>query len=67
MTRGRVEVKDAQKLLKKQQDEERKRAEMMLPKKNKHLYGKIMFAKKRERQEVRVFFFLYCLFFIVIF
>ena len=38
--------------MQKEKDEDRKRAEMMMPKKNKHLYSKIMFAKKKDRQEV---------------
>ncbi len=52
VSRGKIEIKDAQKLLQKEKDEDRKRAEMMIPKKNKHLYSKIMFSKKKERQEV---------------
>ena len=37
---------------KKQADEEKKLREMMIPKKHKQLYNKIMFSKKKQRQEV---------------
>lgn len=51
---GRVEVDNPEKRLKKQQDEDRKLQEMMIPKKKRQLYNKIMHSKKRKRQEVRV-------------
>jgi pescadillo protein len=38
--------------LKKKQDEEKKLSEMMIPKKSKRLYDKIMHSKKKQRQEV---------------
>lgn len=39
-------------ILKRQVDEERKLSEMMIPKKNKRLYDKIMKSKKKKNQEV---------------
>ncbi len=51
---GNVEVVDVQKKLKKQTDEERRLAEMMIPKKKKRLYQKIMHARKRKAKEVKV-------------
>jgi hypothetical protein len=39
-------------LIKKQTDEEKKLSELMIPKKNKRLYNKIMYSKKKEKQEV---------------
>ena len=51
VVKGKVEVEDPQKKLKKQKDEEKKLSEMMIPKKNKRLYSKIMFKQKKERQE----------------
>jgi pescadillo protein len=38
--------------LKKQADEEKKLSEMMITKKNKRLYNKIMYSKKKQKQEV---------------
>jgi hypothetical protein len=38
--------------LKKQMDEEKKLNEMMIPKKNKRLYNKIMYSQKKQKQEV---------------
>ncbi len=49
---GQVEKVDVDKKLKKQTDEERKLAVMMIPKKKKYLYDKIMFGKKRKAREV---------------
>ena len=40
--------------LKKQMDEEKKLSEMMIPKKQKRLYDKIMYSKKKQRREVEV-------------
>ncbi len=34
-------------------DEEKKLNEMMIPKKNKRLYNKIMYSQKKQKQEVR--------------
>lgn len=50
---GRVEVDNPEKRLKKQQDEDKKLQEMMIPKKKRQLYNKIMHSKKRKRQEVK--------------
>ena len=49
---GQVEKVDVDRKLKKQTDEERKLAVMMIPKKKKYLYDKIMFGKKRKAREV---------------
>lgn len=38
--------------LKKQTDEDKKLSEMMIPKKHKRLYNKIMYSQKKTRQEV---------------
>jgi pescadillo protein len=38
--------------LKKQADEEKKLSELMITKKNKRLYNKIMYSKKKQKQEV---------------
>jgi pescadillo protein len=38
-------------VLKKQTDEEKKLSELMMPKKNKRLYNKILYSKKKEKQE----------------
>jgi len=50
---GKVEVLNPEKQLKKQKDEDRKLQEMMIPKKKRQLYNKIMHSKKRKRQEVQ--------------
>jgi pescadillo protein len=47
--------------LKKKTDEEKKLSEMMIPKKHKRLYDKIMYSQKKNRQEVRTI--IYYLFF----
>ncbi len=49
---GRIETVDAERKLKQQQSEEKRLAEMMIPKKKKYLYDKIMFGKKRKAREV---------------
>lgn len=49
---GKREVVDESKLVQKQKSEEKRLAEMMIPKKNKRLYNKIMFSKKKKAQEV---------------
>lgn len=49
---GRIETVNPERSLKKQQDEEKRLAEMMIPKKKKYLYDKIMFGKKRKTKEV---------------
>ena len=50
---GQIEVVDVDRKLKKQQDEEKRLAEMMIPKKKKYLYDKIIYGKKRKAKEVR--------------
>ena len=49
---GQVEVDDKEKRLQKQLAEEKRLAEMMIPKKKKRLYQKIMYSKKKKAQEV---------------
>ena len=53
VVRGTAEKDDAEARLHQQKAEERKLAEMMIPKKKKQLYKKIMFGRKRKVQEVR--------------
>ena len=50
---GSIEKVDVSKKLQKQEAEERRLAEMMIPKKKKRLYNKIMYSKKKKAQEVR--------------
>ena len=50
---GRVEKVNVDERLRQQQAEEKRLAEMMIPKKNKRLYNKIMYAKKKRAQEVK--------------
>lgn len=50
---GQIEVVDVDRKLKKQQDEEKRLAEMMIPKKKKYLYDKIIYGKKRKAKEAR--------------
>jgi hypothetical protein len=49
---GGLEKVDHAHRLEVQTNEERKLAEMMIPKKKRRLYKKIMFAKKKKAQEV---------------
>jgi len=51
---GEIEVLNKDKQVKKQQDEERKLAEMMIPKKKKQLYNKIVHSRKTRAKEVRI-------------
>ena len=60
MSTGQIEVVDVNRRLKNQQDEEKRLAEMMIPKKKKYLYDKIVYGKKRKVREVRLLFNLYC-------
>ena len=53
---GQVEQDDREKKLQRQLAEERRLAEMMIPKKKKRLYQKIMYSKKKKAQEVIWFF-----------
>lgn len=50
---GVVDKTSAQKKITKEVHEEKKLAEMMIPKKKKELYKKIMYGKKRKEKEVR--------------
>ncbi|XP_064461304.1 pescadillo homolog [Ornithodoros turicata] len=49
---GSVEKEDAAKKAEKIASEEKRLAVMMIPKKRKHLYDKIVFGQKRKRREV---------------
>ena len=49
---GSVEKVNVDKKIQKQEAEEKRLAEMMIPKKKKRLYNKIMYAKKKKAQEV---------------
>jgi pescadillo protein len=51
---GTVQKVDVGKVKKKQQDEEKKLTEMMIPKKNRRLYKKIQHLNKKKAQETRV-------------
>jgi pescadillo protein len=48
---GRVVREDREKMEKQEQSEEKRLAVMMIPKKKKRLYSKIMFGKKRKARE----------------
>lgn len=50
---GAPENFNVEQKLQRQTMEERRLAEMMIPKKKKRLYDKIMYAKKKKNQEVR--------------
>ena len=52
VVRSKPKVENINMLIKKQTDEEKKLSELMIPKKNKRLYNKIMYSKKKEKQEV---------------
>ena len=52
VVRGTAEKHDAKAKMQRQEAEERKLAEMMIPKKKKQLYKKIMFGRKRKLNEV---------------
>lgn len=51
---GQVEVVNAASQLKHQAAEERRLAEMMIPKKHRRLYHKIQYARKKTSSEVSV-------------
>uniref|UniRef100_A0A2C9LDR6 BRCT domain-containing protein n=1 Tax=Biomphalaria glabrata TaxID=6526 RepID=A0A2C9LDR6_BIOGL len=53
VTEGAVEKVDKQRLLQQQNAEERRLGEMMIPKKHKRLYHKIMTSRKKQSQEVK--------------
>lgn len=50
---GNIEKVDVDKKVQKQEAEEKRLAEMMIPKKKKRLYNKIMYSKKKKAQENR--------------
>lgn len=52
MTPGKVRIENRARLEQEQQAEEKRLAIMMMKKKEKHLYDKIMFGKKRKIREV---------------
>ena len=49
---GKVEKVNLEQKLQKQEAEEKRLAEMMIPKKKRRLYQKIMYSKKKTSQEV---------------
>ncbi|XP_067928767.1 pescadillo homolog isoform X2 [Watersipora subatra] len=49
---GVQEVVNEEKIKQKETSEQKRLAEMMIPKKNKRLYNKIMYSKKKKSQEV---------------
>ena len=51
---GTVEEEDVNRKLSRQQAEERKLAEMMIPKKKKRLYERIMTSKRKKTQEAKI-------------
>ena len=51
---GEIEDDNVDMKLQRQTKEERRLAEMMIPKKKKRLYDKIMYSKKKKTQEVYV-------------
>lgn len=53
VTAGKVRVEDKQRLEQEQQSEEKRLAIMMMKKREKYLYKKIMFGKKRKIREVQ--------------
>lgn len=52
VTPGKVRLEDKQRLEQEQQSEEKRLAIMMMKKRDKYLYKKIMFGKKRKVREV---------------
>lgn len=49
---GELEVDNVDQRLQRQTKEEKRLAEMMIPKKKKRLYDKMMYSKKKKTQEV---------------
>ena len=54
VTRGKPEVVNTEMKLKRETDEEKRLATLMIPKKQKRLYNKIMYAQKKKKQEVKI-------------
>ena len=52
VTEGQAEVVDARRQLAKQEAEEKRLAELMIPKKHRRLYKKIQYKRKKTSQEV---------------
>lgn len=52
VTAGKLRLEDKQRLEQEQQSEEKRLAIMMMKKREKYLYKKIMFGKKRKVREV---------------
>lgn len=52
VVRTKPKVENINMVIKKQTDEEKKLTEMMIPKKSKKLYNKIMYKKKKDKQEI---------------
>ena len=50
--KGRVEKVNVNHKIEQQEREEKRLAEMMIPKKKRRLYNKIMYSQKKTRQEV---------------
>ncbi len=55
VTRGKTQAENIEKKIKKEADEEKRLTEMMIPKKHKRLYSKIMYSQKKKKQEVIIF------------
>lgn len=53
MTPGKLKVENKARLEQEEKAEEKRLAVMMMKKKEKYLYDKIMFGKKRKVREVR--------------
>lgn len=51
VVKGKPQVVNTSMILKKATDEDKKLSEMMIPKKHKRLYNKIMYSQKKTRQE----------------
>lgn len=51
VVKGKAKEENVHMALKKQIDEDKKLSEMMIPKKHKRLYSKIMYSQKKQRQE----------------
>jgi hypothetical protein len=54
VTKGKLAKENLTSKLKKEADEEKRLTEMMIPKKHKRLYGKIMYSQKKKQQEVTI-------------
>ena len=59
VVKGKAKEENVHMALKKQIDEDKKLSEMMIPKKHKRLYSKIMYSQKKQRQEACLFSFFF--------